>query len=77
MVYIVRAPSSDTSFEVLVGYSVENMAYFMVPRYWKFVDELPKTASQKVEKYKLKLAAQEDMDNLWDRERAGIRVTRD
>lgn len=77
MVYIVREPSSDASFEELVGYSVENMAYFMVPRYWKFVDELPKTASQKVEKYKLKLAAQENRDNLWDRERAGIRVTRD
>ena len=77
MVYIVRAPNSDVSFEELVGYSVENMAYFMVPRYWKFVDELPKTASQKVEKYKLKMAAQEDRDNLWDRERAGIRVARD
>jgi len=77
MVYIVRAPNSDASFEELVGYSVENMAYFMVPRYWKFIDELPKTETQKVEKYKLKLAAQEDRDNLWDRERAGIRVARD
>ena len=77
MVYIVSEPNSGLSFEELVGYCVENMAYFMVPRYWKFVDELPKTASQKVEKYKLKLAAEEDRDNLWDRERAGIRMARD
>lgn len=76
MVYLVRAPGSEVSYEELVGYSVEHMAYFMVPRYWKFVDELPKTASQKVEKYKLKVAAQEGKDDLWDRERAGLRVAR-
>lgn len=77
MVYLVRAEGSEVSFEDLVAYSIDNMAYFMVPRYWKFVDELPKTASQKVEKYKLKLAAQENRDTLWDRERAGIRVARE
>lgn len=77
MVYLVRAPGSDVSFEELVGYSVENMAYYMVPRYWSFVDELPKTESQKVEKYKLKMAAQANRDELWDRERAGLRVARE
>ena len=53
------------------------MAYYMVPSYWKFIDELPKTASQKVEKYKLKAAAAQEKDQLWDRERAGIRIGRD
>jgi crotonobetaine/carnitine-CoA ligase len=77
MVYIVRAEGADPDYAELVAYSVESMAYFMVPRYWKFVDELPKTASQKVEKYKLKVAAVESLDQLWDRERAGIRVVRD
>jgi crotonobetaine/carnitine-CoA ligase len=76
MVYVVTNPSSSPSFEELVEFCVANMAYFMVPRYWKVIDSLPKTASQKVEKYRLKAAAVEQLDDLWDRERAGIVVRR-
>ena len=49
-----------------------NMTWFMIPRYVEFVDELPKTATDKVEKFKLK-------DNwktptTWDREAAGYKL---
>lgn len=76
MVYVVRAPGADPSYEELVRYAADTMAYFMVPRYWEFVDELPKTASLKIEKFKLKTDAVARRDALWDRERAGITVRR-
>jgi crotonobetaine/carnitine-CoA ligase len=76
MVYVVRAPGADPSYEELVRYAADRMAYFMVPRYWEFVDELPKTASLKIEKFKLKTDAVARRDELWDRERAGITVRR-
>ena len=76
-VYIVSKPGSSPQLEELVQYCVDNMAYFMVPRYWAVVDELPKTASQKIEKYKLKTTAATDRGSLWDRESAGLRISRD
>ncbi|MGE0841375.1 AMP-binding protein [Pseudonocardia sp.] len=76
MVYVVPADGASPDFAELVGYCVDNMAYFMVPRYWQLIDELPKTPSQKVEKFKLKAAAVDGRDELWDREKAGITVRR-
>lgn len=76
MVYVVRAEGAEPTYEELVEYAVAEMAYFMVPRYWEFVDELPKTPSLKVEKFKLKTAAVERREQLWDREKAGILVRR-
>lgn len=64
------------TFEDVVRHCVENMSYFMVPRYVEFVDELPKTPSAKVEKYKLRQRAMVDRSHLWDREAAGITVQR-
>ena len=48
----------------------------MVPRYLDVIDELPKTSSQKLEKYKLTQSARERLGELWDREKAGIVVQR-
>lgn len=77
MVYVVRAEGTDPGYAELVEFAVDQMAYYMVPRYWEFVDELPKTPSLKVEKFKLKTAAVERREQLWDREKAGITVRRD
>ena len=52
------------------------MSYFMVPRFVDFIDALPKTASEKIEKYRLKQDAQGRRSELWDREREGIEVKR-
>ncbi len=52
------------------------MAYFMVPRYLEFRDDLPRTMSEKVEKYKLRKAAVARLDQIWDREKAGIKLRR-
>jgi crotonobetaine/carnitine-CoA ligase len=74
MVYLVSAPDCRVTFAEIIEFCNENMPYFMVPRYLDFIDSLPKTPSEKIEKYKLKLAAAEHKDELWDREAAGIVV---
>ncbi|MBT4494184.1 MAG: ATP-dependent acyl-CoA ligase, partial [Gammaproteobacteria bacterium] len=50
------------------------MAYFMLPRYIRVIDELPKTPTQKVQKNLLK----DDgvTSDTWDREAVGIKVKR-
>jgi crotonobetaine/carnitine-CoA ligase len=52
------------------------MPYYMVPRYLDVIGELPKTPSEKVEKYKLKTQAADRLGDLWDREAAGIVIRR-
>jgi hypothetical protein len=52
------------------------MAYYMVPRYVQFINALPKTPSQKVSKVDLRRVARDTFRSMWDREAAGIRVTR-
>jgi len=50
------------------------MPYFAVPRYVEFVENLPKTPTHCVEKYKLKQAG--ITAKTWDREKAGAQVGR-
>jgi crotonobetaine/carnitine-CoA ligase len=51
------------------------MAHFMLPRYVRIVDDLPKTPTQKVQKVMLR----DDgvTADTWDREAAGIKVRRE
>ncbi|MDG2304568.1 MAG: AMP-binding protein [Candidatus Binatia bacterium] len=51
------------------------MAHFMLPRFIRIVDELPKTPTQKVQKHILKAAGV--TSDTWDREAAGIAVKRE
>jgi len=52
----------------LVRFCEDQMAYFAVPRYVEFVDALPRTPTQKVEKYKLRQAG--ITPSTWEREKA-------
>lgn len=76
MVYVVLKPGESITHADVVNFSNDHMSYFMVPRFVEFVEKLPKTASEKLEKYKLKLDAQERRAQLWDREKEGIVVKR-
>jgi crotonobetaine/carnitine-CoA ligase len=75
---ITLRPGADAgfSYESLLAHCSRNLAYFMVPRYVQVATEMPSTSSQKIEKYKLRREAEADLSALWDRERAGITVTR-
>ena len=59
----------------LIQFLIPRMAHFMVPRYLRFVDELPKTPTQKVEKYVLRREG--ITADTWDREAAGIKLRRE
>jgi crotonobetaine/carnitine-CoA ligase len=76
MVYVVLKHGQALSHADVVHFAAEHMSYFMVPRFVEFIEQLPKTASEKLEKYKLKQDAQARRSELWDREREGIEVKR-
>jgi len=76
MVYVVPNPGEEVDFVDLITFCADRMAYYMVPRYVEALPELPKTASQKIEKYKLMQDATAGLAQLWDREAAGVEVRR-
>ena len=71
---IVLKPGENLPPEDLIGFCNERMAYFAVPRYLEFVSELPKTPTNRIEKYRLRQAGV--TENTWDREKAGVKVKR-
>lgn len=70
----VMVSSSPPDMRDLVLWARERMPYFVVPRYWEFVDELPKTPSSKIRKSVLREVGLTDAT--FDREAAGIEVSR-
>ena len=58
----------------LIAYCEEHMAYFMIPRYLRFMDELPKTPTQRVRKVELR--EEGVTPDTWDREKAGYKLKR-
>jgi carnitine-CoA ligase len=74
MIAVVRKPGHEFGPEQLLDHCQEQMAHFAVPRYVRFLDELPKTPSQRVQKFKLR--EQGVTDDTWDREAHGYEVRR-
>jgi crotonobetaine/carnitine-CoA ligase len=72
-ILVLREEGSALTEEGLIRYLANHMPYFMVPRYVEFVDDLPRTPTQKVQKTKLKAVG---VGSAWDREAAGIFVSR-
>ena len=72
---VVCKPDQSVSAEDLLAHLAERLPYFMVPRYLEFVDKLPKTPSEKIQKQVLR--EQPLTPTTWDREAAGIKITRD
>ena len=58
----------------LTHWMAERMPYFMVPRYIRFVDTLPKTPTERVQKVKLR--DEGITADTFDREAAGITIKR-
>jgi carnitine-CoA ligase len=75
LVYIVLNDAVERPDPVtLIDYCVPRMPYFAVPRYIEFIDEIPKTPSQKIQKNKLRDRGRGSAT--WDRESVGYKVTR-
>jgi crotonobetaine/carnitine-CoA ligase len=74
---IVVSPTPERVIDPveLIEFLRPRMAHFMIPRYIRIMEALPKTPTEKVQKHLLR---QDGVtDDTWDREQAGIRITRD
>lgn len=74
MVIVIVKEGEELSPEELLDFCQDRMAYFAVPRYIRFVKDLPKNTSQRVEKYKLREVGV--TPETWDRELIGYKVRR-
>lgn len=59
----------------LIEFLRPRMAHFMIPRYVRVVDGLPRTPTAKIEKVRLREAG--ITDDTWDRDKAGITIKRE
>ena len=75
MIAIAPVAGQRLDPEALIRFLGERMAYFMVPRYVRILDELPKTPTAKVQKHLLRDEAV--TDDTWDREKAGLHLKRE
>jgi crotonobetaine/carnitine-CoA ligase len=73
-VWIVPEPGAEIDFVDLLRHLVDRMPQFMVPRFFELTDELPKTASARIQKFELRNRG--NSAGTWDREAAGWSVTR-
>lgn len=74
MASVVSREGCQVDPEELVRFCAPQMAYFMVPRFVEVLAELPMTQTGKVEKYKLREAAELRLRDVWDRDQHGIEL---
>lgn len=70
-IFVVPAPGRQLDPEALMRFLIDRMARYMVPRYLEVVDSLPKTATQRVQKAKLR---EREPGQVWDRVAAGVEL---
>ncbi len=71
---VVLKEGQSVTEEELIRWCEPRMAYFAIPRYIAIRNDLPKTPSERVEKFKLK--EEGISDDCWDREAEGIVLAR-
>jgi carnitine-CoA ligase len=70
--FVRRAEGRSLAPLDLIRWCEERLAYFQVPRYIAFVDDLPKTPSERVRKDELSRS----VEGCWDLEQSGYRLRR-
>lgn len=65
--YIVPVEKADLKPEEVITWCEERLAYFKIPRYIEFREELPKTTTQKIQKAVLKKEKADLTEGCWDR----------
>jgi crotonobetaine/carnitine-CoA ligase len=72
---IAPVPGKTIDPAELVAYLQPRMAHFMIPRYIRVVDVLPRTPTAKIRKNVLRDSG--ITGDTWDREKAGIVIRRE
>jgi len=75
MAVIAVKPGENLDPVELIEFLRPRMAHFMIPRFVRFVEALPRTPTAKIEKVKLRAVGL--TEDTWDRETAGISVKRE
>lgn len=70
---VVARAESNVTHDALFNFAQDTMPYFMVPRYIRFVDQLPRTPTQKVRK--IELREEGVTTDTWDCEQHGYRIS--
>ncbi|MHB8830177.1 MAG: AMP-binding enzyme, partial [Syntrophales bacterium] len=65
--YVVPVEKEDLKPEEIIAWCEEHLAYFKIPRYIEFRENLPKTATQKIQKVVLKKEKADLTEGSWDR----------
>ncbi|MCI4349417.1 MAG: AMP-binding protein [Thermoplasmata archaeon] len=71
--FVQLKPGATASPSELFQFCIAELPYFMVPRYLEFLEEIPKTANQKAQRFVLR---QRPPGTVHDREALGIRVAK-
>jgi crotonobetaine/carnitine-CoA ligase len=74
MVALVLQPGAHLEPTEFMQYCAAHMAYFMLPRYVRVVEVLPKTGTERTMKYQLK--AEGVTPDTWDRDAVGYTIQR-
>ena len=76
-VLAIVAPATGAAVDPLelLEFLKPRLAHFMLPRYVRIMTDLPRTPTQKVEKYVLR--QQGLTSDTWDREKAGVKICRE
>lgn len=76
MAAVTLKPAQPFDPVELIDFLRPRLAHFMIPRFVRVMEELPKTPTLKVEKHLLRKAGRE-AEGVWDREAAGVVVKRE
>jgi crotonobetaine/carnitine-CoA ligase len=74
MAFLVLRAGPDADPVRIIRHLEPRLAYFAIPRFVEFVDELPFTENGKVQKFALRERGVGPLP--WDREAAGVEVSR-
>ncbi|MBD1380991.1 ATP-dependent acyl-CoA ligase [Metabacillus arenae] len=69
MVYIRLQPGEELEPQDLINWCKEHMSSFMIPRYVEFVEDFPRTPTQRIQKYKLRVKG---IGQAWDRVKCNL-----
>jgi crotonobetaine/carnitine-CoA ligase len=75
MISVAPVAGKDIDHASLINFLGDRMPYFMVPRYIRVLEELPKTPSSKVMKHVLR--SEGVTNETWDREQHNIKFKKE
>ena len=62
MAWVILHPGQEATGEELRAYCDGKIAYFKIPRYWRFVESFPMTVTGKIQKFKMRESVIEELN---------------